>query len=120
MAESHFTIDDGIKAWFDGPEWNDVTASVFSDFESNIESSAKANATWEDQTGAARAGLTARSGESEGIVTMTLAHTVAHGVWLETIQSGRFAIILSTLEAYEAELMAEVARKVASARRGRN
>lgn len=64
-----------------------------------VESHAKSNAPWADRTGAARAGLTSRVYEEGGEVVLELAHTVDYGVWLETIQSGRFAIIMPTLEA---------------------
>lgn len=69
-----------------------------------VESYAKMNAPWTDQTGAARNGLTASVFVEDGVVVLELAHTVDHGQWLELIQDGRFAIIMPTLEALGAEI----------------
>lgn len=59
---------------------------------------AKANAPWEDRTGDARAGLDIEVDETVDEVTITLYHTVEYGLWLEVIESGRFATIMPTLE----------------------
>lgn len=63
-----------------------------------IEAYAKQNAPWTDITGAARDGLYADVYEDQDEIVLELGHSVAHGQWLETIQDGRFAIILPTLE----------------------
>jgi hypothetical protein len=58
----------------------------------------KNNAPWQDQTGNARNGLTARpyvEGDQVGIV---LAHSVPYGIFLEARWSGRYAIIQPTLD----------------------
>jgi hypothetical protein len=113
-------IEDGIMAWFDGPEWDEVTLEVFQRLAPQVQQAAQANAIWEDQTGAARAGLVAGSFNDGGIITMALAHSVDYGVWLETIQNGRFAIIMRTLEEHAKMIAEETARAVAAARKGRN
>lgn len=116
---SSFIITDGIIAWFNGPEWDDVVREAFKEFAPKIESVAKADAPWEDQSGDARAGLfTAVDDDPEGI-ELSLNHTVEYGFWLEVIQNGNFAIIMPTLEGYSAELMAFTADKIIRARKGR-
>jgi hypothetical protein len=61
---------------------------------------AKENAPWADRTGDARVGLDT-SVELEGhVIVWQMYHTVEYGQWLETIQNGKFAIILPTLEIY--------------------
>lgn len=64
----------------------------------------KQNAPWSDQTGAARAGLETEVSDGLGEIYIDFAHTVEHGVWLEVIQSGRFAIIMPTLELFAARI----------------
>jgi hypothetical protein len=65
---------------------------------------AKANAPWNDRTGQARSGLdTSVEWEGETIV-WDLYHQVDYGLPLETIQNGRFAIIMPTLEIYSARI----------------
>lgn len=67
-----------------------------------IEEYMKINAPWEDQTGEAREGLGA---EADG-KTITLYHSVDYGIWLEVRWSGRYAIILPTIEVMGPEVMA--------------
>lgn len=112
-------IDDGIIAWFDGPEWDEVAQQAFADAATRVEGVAQQNAPWEDQTGDARANLKAQATVEGGDVILTLEHGVEYGLWLEVIQSGAFAIIMPTLESEGPGIMDEVARKVASARKGR-
>ena len=61
---------------------------------------AMTNAPWEDRTGEARAGLGVEVYEEDGEIYLDLYHTVEYGLWLETIQNGRFATIMPTLEVY--------------------
>lgn len=77
-----------------------------------VESYAKMNAPWEDQTGNARNGLTASVFEEGGEIVLELAHTVDYGYWLEVIQDGRFAIIMPTLEAVGPEVIQHAGGKV--------
>jgi len=70
-----------------------------------IEDYMKAEAPWEDQTGAARQGLTAK-GHREGTNhVIDLYYTVDYGFWLEVKWNGRFAIIQPTMEKYGPILM---------------
>lgn len=74
-------------------------------FAAKFEAFARANASWQDQTGAARAGLRAFTERTAQYVAIYLTHSVEYGKWLELSFGGRYAIILRTLEAHYAELM---------------
>ena len=117
---STMIIQDGIIAWFDGPEWDEVAEGVFKDSEEKLSSKAKANAPWEDQTGEARAGLEAKASNDDGLISLYLYHTVDYGLWLEVIQNGRFATILPTLEEEATGIFREAGQAIARARQGHN
>lgn len=53
----------------------------------------KSNAPWTDRTGNARNGLHAVTAHSRGLHSVTLAHGVPYGIWLEVRWGGRFAIV---------------------------
>lgn len=80
----------------------------------NVEAYAQMNAPWTDQTGAARAGLTASVTLEDGEVVLELAHSVEHGYWLEVIQDGAFAIIMPTLEALGPEIIRDAGGQITS------
>lgn len=65
---------------------------------------AQANATWTDRTGVARAGLSYEVLE-EGTPTVVFFHTASYGVWLEIRWSGKYAIIVPTIEKFGPEMM---------------
>lgn len=112
-------IDDGILVWFDGPEWDEVAASIIENSATEVEEAARRNAPWADITGNARAGLSANVENNNGEIILTLYHTVEYGLWLEVIQNGAFATILPTLEREAPSILNRAAREVATARRGR-
>lgn len=118
--EMSMTIRDGIIAWFDGPEWDDVALKAMKEAEDRILSFAKANAPWADRTGLARERLTTYTSNDDGTIILELYHGVDYGLWLETIQSGRFATIMPTLESYAPFAFSMVTAAVRSARRGSN
>ena len=64
---------------------------------------AQENAPWNDRTGEARAGLDTNVEQVQGEIVLELFHTAEHGQWLETVQSGRWAIIMPTLELFAAD-----------------
>lgn len=69
-------------------------------FEPIVESQAKINARWTDRTGQARLGLTGLAVDvSETIIELYLYGKAPHQIFLELRNSGRYAIILETLEA---------------------
>ena len=119
-SKSAIVWEDGIIEWFDGPEWDDVALQSFILAETQLEEAAKKNAIWQDRTGDARDGLTAQAWKDpRGSVMIALFHTVDYGVWLETIQNGRFAVIMRTLESEGARLIDNAIRRIKYARKGR-
>lgn len=68
------------------------------DFAQELVQYARDNAPWEDQTGAAREGLTAEVTLENESLELTLSHTVEYGIWLEIRWGGRYAIIIPTIE----------------------
>lgn len=68
----------------------------------------QANAPWEDRTGDARDELETELDRSGLAWSFILHHTVEYGLWLEVRWSGRYAIIVPTIEALGPELMADM------------
>jgi len=101
MARGGIWIHDGIGPILDYMAINTgvQVAEAMYEGAQEVQLYAQMNAPWTDQTGAARAGLTASVYEEFGEVVLELAHSVDYGIWLETIQGGKFAIIMPTLEA---------------------
>jgi hypothetical protein len=69
------------------------------------EATMKSNAPWTDRTSNARNGLSARSyreGQTFGIVFF---HQVPYGIYLETRWSGRFAVIMPTINIMGPDVM---------------
>ena len=107
MAESGFYMEDDMTGRIDflADGVTDRAREAIESGAAEVLDYAQANAPWDDRTGMARAGLTTEVGESDEGVVLVLAHTVDYGLWLEVIQSGRFAIIMPTLELYGSELI---------------
>lgn len=63
------------------------------------------NASWQDQTGDARRGLNAEAYRSFRQLGIVFYHSVDYGIWLEIRWSGRYAILIPTLEQMGPELM---------------
>jgi hypothetical protein len=61
---------------------------------------AKEQAPWTDRTGDARDGLDTDVRWEGDEIVWELFHTVDYGQWLETIQNGRFSVIMPTLELF--------------------
>jgi hypothetical protein len=61
---------------------------------------ARRHAPWEDDTGDARKGLTAEGVATNDDINLILMHTVDYGIYLEVRNSGRFAIIVPTIESF--------------------
>lgn len=78
---------------------HDAMLGVAQYFAPVLETEAKNNAPWTDRTGNARQGLNGFAEDvSATLVEIYLAHKMDYGVWLELKNSGRYAIILPTLE----------------------
>lgn len=76
---------------------------------------AKLKAPWTDRTGAARGGLngnTSHSGQLQGVGfakhTITFAHGVDYGIWLEVANSGKFQIIMPVVLAVGKSVMSVI------------
>lgn len=66
---------------------------------------AKQNAPWTDRTGAARQLLDAQSRTSATQMEIVVYHGVDYGIWLEVRWSGKYAIIMPTIETIGPEVM---------------
>jgi len=75
-----------------------------------MEEWAKANAPWQDRTGAARTCLNA---SVEGVGSIVLAHGVDYGLWLEIANGGRFAIIARAIDVFGVKYMDKLQRALA-------
>lgn len=87
-------------------------ADAMSDGQRQLEDYARNNAPWQDDTGNARAGLSARVFNDGGEIVIELSHGVDYGYWLELIQEGRFAILLPTIEALGPRIINAASGKV--------
>lgn len=99
-AGGFFILGDSLSSLLGAGLHEDEALSAAESIASEIENDAQQNAPWNDRTGQARDGLVAEASNEGGEIVITLMHTVDYGQWLETIQSGRFAIIMPTLEKY--------------------
>lgn len=75
----------------------------------------RADAPWQDRTGAARRGLHTDLLEQGSVFTLRAAHGVPYGIFLETAHQGRFRI-LYTLRVLFPRIMANAAREVKAVR----
>lgn len=75
----------------------------------------KANAPWQDQTGAARKGLYTEVREAPAILAEIIfshGQDIDYGIWLETRFAGRNAIIAPAIDFWGPKLMQDVQRIV--------
>lgn len=86
------------------------TQRVLQEQAAEAEAWMKANAPWQDRTGAARAGLTATV-EGNAI---TLAHGVDYGLWLEIANQGKYAIIAPAIDYWGPRIMGELQHMLAT------
>ena len=74
-----------------------------------MQNDAKSDAPWTDRTGNARTGLfgTSEADFARKVVTIYLSHgaTIDYGVWLELANSGRYAVIMRTMQNHYEPLM---------------
>lgn len=83
---------------FDGRA-NDAIGRVFTYQEGVSTAFMKTNARWTDDTGNARAGLSAQAFREGNTHTLLLSHAVHYGIWLEVRFSGKYRIIWPALTA---------------------
>lgn len=101
MTKARWEGADDVKrnmSDYEGKVYHAV-AQVAKYFAPIVETYAKQNAPWTDQTGNARQSLHAYVDElSTTVARLYLSHGRDYGVYLETANSGRYAIIWPTLE----------------------
>ena len=68
----------------------------------------KTGAPWSDITGAARNGLHVNAQHSPGGHSLTFAHSVHYGIWLEVKNSGKYEIIMPTVRATGQAIMQDM------------
>ena len=75
---------------------------------------AKQNASWTDRTGNARAGLHADVNiiDQGKAFELMMAHSVEYGIWLEIRFSGKFAILMPTINYIGAQLISRIASSI--------
>lgn len=112
MTSTFVIVQDDIITYFAGTEWSEIATDAFRDKIPDVETYGRLNAPWTDDTGRARAGLTADVAYEDGEVFMTFFHTVDYGYWLELIRSGNYAIILPTLEAMAPTVISHVTESI--------
>lgn len=105
MASGFFLIEDTLTAAL-GEAESQVMAEVEAhalELAQQILDYAQTNAPWEDRTGDARRLLDVDVSQDSEAIIIQLYHQVDYGLWLEVIQSGRFAIIMPTLQRFAGE-----------------
>jgi hypothetical protein len=80
-----------------GPLVEAKLGPIFASAAAEAEALAKSSAPWSDRTGAARGSLNGSSTVGGGRATMTLAHGVYYGIYLELANQGRYAVVLPTM-----------------------
>jgi hypothetical protein len=74
-------------------------------FEPILEDYAKEHKPWQNRTGNAQQSLFTASELANDVVTLYLSHGVEYGIYLETRWAGKYAIILSTLQAHQGQIL---------------
>lgn len=97
------TLTPGLQK-FPGLVDNEIRRTV-DFFSPRVESYARTKAPWTDQTGNARSSLHATTSHLADKHSITIAHGMPYGIWLELRFEGKYAIIIPTIKAQGAELM---------------
>ena len=86
-----------------------AVAAVAQYVATQMQNQAQADAPWTDRTGNARTGIfgTSEADFSSRVVTIFLSHgaTIDYGIWLELANSGRYGVIMRTMQAHYEPLM---------------
>ena len=77
-----------------------------------IETWMKTNAVWTDRTGDARQTLGSEVIELTEAVVIAFGHGVDYGIFFETMQAGRFAIVTPALDFFAPKIWADVRRLI--------
>lgn len=95
------------------PKVNRGVQGIMAYYAPQVESYARKNAPWKDQTGNARNGLFAETFKIASNHGITLFHSMPYGIWLEVKWSGRYAIIVPTIERMSPKVMGAVQKLLA-------
>lgn len=69
----------------------------------------RSHAPWADETGAARAGLMAMANRlGSGAHELLLSYSVHYGIYLETIESGRYAVIAPAMRIIGRQVLSDL------------
>lgn len=98
------TLFDRLESF--GPDIERKIARTVDFFTPRVESYARVNAPWQDQTGNARQGLMSQSSHAPRHHAIDLFHSVPYGIYLEVRFEGRYAIIIPTIQSQGRALMA--------------
>lgn len=99
------TLLDGLEE-FGGPRFDAAVMARLEVSAARLESYAKQNRKWKDQTGHARQRLNCRVSRQGGTkYRLTLAHGVSYGINLEFGHEKKYAIIFPTLETQGPEVI---------------
>lgn len=86
-----------------------AVAAVAQRVATEMQNQAKTDAPWTDRTGNARTGIfgTSEADFAARVVTIFLSHgaIIDYGIWLELANSGKYAVIMRTMEAHYESLM---------------
>lgn len=99
-----------VKSW--GARVLDALFDLAVYWAARFEAYAREHAPWTDRTAHARKGLTAQAVRRGAIVFIYLFHTVAYGIWLEVAHLKKYAILLPTVMAHLADVIASLNRLV--------
>lgn len=77
------------------------------------EATMRKNAKWTDRTTNARNGLHTATAHSAKKHTITFAHGVSYGIWLEVRFAGRYAVIMPSVNTTGRELMGTLNKALA-------
>lgn len=89
-----------------------AAADVAREMADEMRTYAQDNAPWEDRTGEAREGLKTVVVTRGNVYSIFLGYSVDYGVFLETEDGGKWAIVLPTVERYAGVFAARVRERV--------
>lgn len=87
---------------------NTAIAAVTDAYAAQGENEMRKNAPWKDRTSAARNGLHAKATHVAGRHTVTFAHGVSYGIWLEVRWAGKYSIVGPTIRTTSRLLMRDL------------
>ena len=88
-----------------GDKLDSAMAAVTELHAPKVQASARMNAPWKDRTSNARNGLFAEPVHERLKHSIVLFHSVPYGIWLEVRWSGRYAIIVPTIQSEGPKVM---------------